>query len=163
MGYYSLVNSRILSAVLFFIPPSSILEHMRARKVASSIRLKTIYAFELIKDRKEDGFNCVHQICYKTDTSNGVKGHLPSIRIAPGFITRPLLRNFPLQLLSRAISISRFSSSPPSYIQHENATISFNNSKSLLDHEKCILPNGFQKFCILRVCLIRSRKIIEHN
>ncbi|WVZ01306.1 hypothetical protein V8G54_027375 [Vigna mungo] len=57
-------------------------------------------------------------------TSNGVNGHLPSTRLAPGFIILCFLLNLPRQLLSRAISISCFSSSPPSYSQHENATIS---------------------------------------
>lgn len=68
-------------------------------------------------------------------TSNGVKGHFPSTRFAPGLITLPLLLNFPLQLLSRAISISRFSSSPPSYSQHENATMSFERGKLALRND----------------------------
>lgn len=57
-------------------------------------------------------------------TSKGVKGHLPLILIAPGRITRPGFVNFPFHPLSLAASMSLFSSSPPSYIQQEKATIS---------------------------------------
>jgi hypothetical protein len=57
-------------------------------------------------------------------TSKGVKGHLPFLLLASGLITRPGLRNFPLQLLSRAFSMAMFSLGPPSYVQHEKATIS---------------------------------------
>jgi hypothetical protein len=57
-------------------------------------------------------------------TSKGVKGHLPFLRLASGFITRPGRWNFPLQLLSRAFSIVLFSFEPSSYLQHEKATMS---------------------------------------
>ncbi len=86
-------------------------------------------------------------------TSNGVKGHFPSTRFAPGLITLPLLLNFPLQLLSRAISISCFSSSPPSYSQHENATMSFERGKLALRKD---LGHGYkwrvQKSYMIKEC-----------
>lgn len=69
-------------------------------------------------------YSCYSNMWKIMYTSSGVKGHFPSTRFAPGLITLPLLLNFPLQLLSRAMSISRFSASPPSYSQHEKATIS---------------------------------------
>lgn len=78
-------------------------------------------------------------------TSNGVKGHFPSMRFAPGLITLPLLLNFPLQLLSRAISISCFSSSPPSYSQHEKATMSFEGEKKMLRNNPRRATNWFNK------------------
>lgn len=73
---------------------------------------------------KTDPMQGKEQNVIATYTSNGVNGHFPSIRFAPGLITLPFLLNFPLQPFSRAASISRFSSSPPSYSQHENATMS---------------------------------------
>lgn len=74
-------------------------------------------------------------------TSSGVRGHFPSIRFAPGFITLPFLLNFPLHPFSRAISISCFSSSPPSYSQHEKATIS-------------LCKNEVSDLCHLRLCVL---------
>lgn len=81
----------------------------------------------LLKSRLIDGRA---ESSMQFSTSNGVKGHFPSTRFAPGLITRPLFLNFPLQLLSRAISISCFSSSPPSYSQQENATISLREKET---------------------------------
>jgi hypothetical protein len=70
-------------------------------------------------------------------TSKGVRGHFPSLLFASGFITRPCRRNFPLQLLSRALSISVFSLQPPSYVQHEKATISWNIHRISTMEKKC--------------------------
>lgn len=77
-------------------------------------------------------------------TSSGVRGHFPSIRFASGFITLPFLLNFPLHPFSRAISISRFSSSPPSYLQHEKATISLCKKK--------VSDFGHLRLCVLILC-----------
>lgn len=80
-------------------------------------------------------------------TSKGVRGHFPLIRFRPGLITRSLRLNFPLQPFSRIESISNFSVSPPSYTQHEKATISYRLMKNapltpfrkIMDHEQTFI------------------------
>jgi len=61
-------------------------------------------------------------------TSTGVRGHFPRILLSPGSIVLPLRLNFPLQPFSRTEFISNFSQYPPSYTQHENATMSYMHS-----------------------------------
>lgn len=114
----------------------------RALNTMICIKKKRVYYKTRGKNReitkKKNKLMCLY-------TSNGVKGHFPSTRFAPGLITLPLLLNFPLQLLSRAISISRFSSSPPSYSQHENATMSFERGKLALRNDLGVINQTRQK------------------
>lgn len=70
------------------------------------------------------------------NTSKGVKGQLPFSLIAPGFMIRPGLVNFPFHPLSLAASMSTFSCSPPSYTQQEKATISYTRTHSILHFEE---------------------------
>lgn len=69
------------------------------------------------------------------NTSKGVKGQLPFNLLAPGFMIRPGLVNFPFQPFSLAASISTFSCSPPSYTQQEKATISYRRTCSIIHFE----------------------------
>lgn len=100
-------------------------------------------------------------------TSKGVSGHFPWIRLRPGKMTRPFCLNFNLHPFSLIEFISIFSASPPSYKQHEKATMSYSTRETIkkrLNFVNLLTQewNTFsQKWCVISIITSSNRRWTE--